>query len=37
MKLKDLNILLIEDNLGDARLLSEILTEASYQEAPGTV
>ncbi len=34
MKLKNLNILLVEDNLGDARLLSEILTEASYQEAP---
>jgi signal transduction histidine kinase len=36
MKLKNLNILLIEDNFRDARLLSEILTEASYQEAPGT-
>ncbi len=36
MKLNNLNILLIEDNLGDARLLSEILTEAGYQEAPET-
>jgi signal transduction histidine kinase len=36
MKLKNLNILLIEDNLGDARLLSELLTEASHQEAPET-
>jgi signal transduction histidine kinase len=36
VKLKNLNILLIEDNLGDARLLSELLTEASHVEAPET-
>jgi signal transduction histidine kinase len=31
MKLKNLNILLIEDNPGDARLLSEILTDATHE------